>query len=39
MTSSDSKKLSIGMIHLLPLLGAPKYSSMDEVLEQAIRDA
>ena len=38
MIFSKSEKLSIGMIHLLPIIGAPKYRSMDEVLNQAVKD-
>jgi hypothetical protein len=38
MIFSKSEKLSIGMIHLLPIIGAPKFKSMDEVLNQAIAD-
>ncbi len=39
MIFSKTEKLSIGMIHLLPLIGAPKFRSMDEVLNQALVDA
>ena len=38
MIFSKSEKLSIGMIHLLPLIGAPKFRSMDEVINQALMD-
>jgi hypothetical protein len=32
-------KQLIGMVHCLPLLGAPGHTSMDDVIERAIKDA
>ncbi len=39
MLGFSSEKPIIGMVHLKPLPGSPRFQSMDEVIERAVKDA